>query len=117
MLSFFINLFKNAETRKRMLITLLVLFVFKLGASLTVPGINNIIIKLSSNSILGMMSLLGGGSIEQMSLLALGVGPYITSSIIVELLGMDVIPAIAEMKKDGQKGRDKMNRLTKYISI
>lgn len=117
MLSFFINLFKNAETRKRMLITLLVLFVFKLGASLTVPGINNIIIKLSSNSILGMMSLLGGGSIEQMSLLALGVGPYITASIIVELLGMDVIPAIAEMRKDGKKGRDKMNRLTKYISI
>ena len=64
-----------------------------------------------------MMSILGGGSIEQMSIFSLGVGPYITASIIIELLAMDIIPALAEMAKSGRKGRQQMNRITRYVSV
>ena len=113
----FIDFFKNKDIRKRILFTLLILFVYRLGSSIPAPGINSTIIKLSANSILGMMNILGGGSIEQMSIFSLGVGPYITASIIIELLAMDIIPALAEMAKDGKKGRQKMDRINRYLSV
>ena len=94
-----IDFFKNKDVRKRIFFTLLILFIYRLGSSIPAPGINSTVIKLSANSILGMMNILGGGSIEQMSIFSLGVGPYITASIIVELLAMDIIPALAEMAK------------------
>ena len=112
-----IDFFKNKDVRKRILITLLILFVYRLGSSIPAPGINSTVIKLSANSILGMMNLLGGGSIEQMSIFSLGVGPYITASIIIELLAMDIIPALAEMAKSGKKGRQQMDRITKYLGV
>ena len=113
----FIDFFKNKDIRKRILFTLLILFVYRLGSSITAPGINSTVIKLSANSILGMMNILGGGSIEQMSIFSLGVGPYITASIIVELLAMDIIPALAEMAKSGKKGREQMDRINKYLGV
>ena len=64
-----------------------------------------------------MMSILGGGSIEQMSIFSLGVGPYITASIIIELLAMDIIPALTEMAKSGKKGRQQMDRITRYLAV
>ena len=113
----FIDFFKNKDIRKRILFTLLVLFVYRLGSALTAPGINSTVIKLSANSILGMMNILGGGSIEQMSIFSLGVGPYINASIIIELLAMDIIPALAEMAKSGKKGRAQMDRITRYVGV
>ena len=68
-------------------------------------------------SLLTMMSVLGGGSIEQMSIFSLGVGPYITASIIIELLAMDIIPPLAEMAKSGKKGRQQMDRITRYLGV
>ena len=79
MLKTFTDFFKNKDIRKRILITLLILFVYRLGSAIPAPGINSTVIKLSANSILGMMNILGGGSIEQMSIFSLGVGPYITA--------------------------------------
>ena len=117
MLKTFTDFFKNKDVRKRILFTLLVLFVYRLGSAIPAPGINSTVIKLSANSILGMMNILGGGSIEQMSIFSLGVGPYITASIIIELLAMDIIPALAEMAKSGRKGRQQMNRITRYVSV
>lgn len=117
MLKTFTDFFKNKDVRKRILFTLLVLFVYRLGSAIPSPGINSTVIKLSANSILGMMNILGGGSIEQMSIFSLGVGPYITASIIIELLAMDIIPALAEMAKSGRKGRQQMNRITRYVSV
>lgn len=117
MLSTFVDFLKNKEIRKRILFTLVILFIFRLGSAIPAPGINDTVITLSANSLLTMMSLLGGGSIEQMSIFSLGVGPYITSSIIVQLLSMDIIPALAEMAKSGKKGRQQMDRITRYVAV
>ena len=113
----FIDFFKNRDIRKKIFFTLFILFIFRLGAAIPAPGINDTIIKLGSNSLLTMMSILGGGSIEQMSIFSLGVGPYITSSIIIELLAMDIIPPLAEMAKSGKKGRQQMDRITRYLAV
>ena len=117
MIKTFIDFFKNKEIRKRILFTLFILFIYRLGSAIPAPGINSTVIKLSANSILGMMNVLGGGSIEQMSIFSLGVGPYITASIIIELLAMDIVPPLAEMAKSGKKGRQQMDRITRYLAI
>lgn len=103
MLKTFSDFFKNKDSRKRILFTLLILFIYRLGSSVSAPGINTTVISLSANSLLNMMNVLGGGSIEQMSIFSLGVGPYITASIIIELLAMDIIPSLTEMAKSGKK--------------
>ena len=108
MIRTFVDFFKNKEIRSKILFTLAMLLVFRFGASIPSPGVNDTVINLSSNSLLGMMNLLGGGMIEQMSIFALGVGPYITASIIIQLLSMDIIPPLAEMAKSGKKGRQRV---------
>lgn len=113
----FIDFFKNKDIRKKIFFTLFILFIFRLGSSIPAPGVNTTVIKLSANSLLNMMSVLGGGSIDQMSIFSLGVGPYITASIIVELLAMDIIPALSEMAKSGKKGRQQMDRITRYLGV
>ena len=113
----FIDFFKNKDLRKRIFFTLFILFVFRLGSSIPAPGVDTTVIRLSANSLLTMMSILGGGSIEQMSILSLGVGPYITASIIIELLAMDIIPPLAEMAKSGKKGRQQMDVITRYLAV
>lgn len=117
MLSTFKDFLKNKEIRKKILFTLVILFIYRLGSAIPAPGINDTVITLSANSLLTMMSILGGGSIEQMSIFALGVGPYITASIIVQLLSMDIIPALSEMAKSGKKGRQQMDRITRYVGV
>ena len=117
MLKIFGDFFKNKEIRKKIFFTLLILLIYRLGVAIPAPGINDTIIKLSANSLLTMMSILGGGSIEQMSIFSLGVGPYITASIIIELLAMDIIPPLAEMAKSGKKGRQQMDRITRYVGV
>lgn len=117
MLSTFVDFLKSKEIRKKILFTLVILFIFRLGSAIPAPGINDTVITLSANSLLTMMSLLGGGSIEQMSIFSLGVGPYITASIIVQLLSMDIIPALSEMAKSGKKGRQQMDRITRYVGV
>ena len=117
MLKVFVDFLKNKEIRKKLLFTLFILFIFRLGAAIPAPGINDIQIQLASNSILNMMSMLGGGALEQLSIFSLGVGPYITASIIIELLAMDIIPPLAEMAKSGKKGRAQMDRITRYLGV
>ncbi len=112
-------MFKNKEIRNRILFTLAILFVYRLGAAIPVPGINKeaLLAGVESNNIINLMNLLGGGALDQFSVLALGVGPYITASIIIELLAMDVIPALADLKENGQEGRKKMDRITRYLGL
>ena len=117
MISIFKDFLQNKEIRKRILFTLVILFIYRLGSAIPAPGINDTLITLSANSILNMMSILGGGSIEQMSIFSLGVGPYITASIIIQLLSMDIIPALTEMAKSGKKGRQQMDRITRYLGV
>ena len=117
MLQVFVDFFNNKDTRKRILFTLLILFIFRFGAAIPVPGIDTRLFSLEGHNVLAMMNLLGGGSLEQMSIFSLGVGPYITASIIIELLSMDIIPALTEMAKSGKKGRQQMDRITRYLGV
>lgn len=119
MINTFIDMFKNKEIRQRILFTLAMLFVYRLGAAITVPMVDStkLMQGLADNSLFSMMNVLGGGMLERFSIFALGVGPYITGSIIVQLLAMDVIPALTEMSKAGATGKMKMDRVTRYVGV
>lgn len=115
MFSQFIDMFKNKQVRKRILFTLGMLFVFRLGAYIPVPNVKTNI--GASNDLVNMMNLLGGGAMDKMSIFSLGVGPYITASIIIQLLSMDVIPKLTELAKSGQTGRRKLDKYTRYLAV
>ena len=119
MITFIANIIKKPELRSRIIFTLGMLFVFRLGATITIPGVNGEVLTsaFASTGIFGIMNMLGGGSLERFSLFALGVSPYITSSIIIELLSMDVIPTLTEWSKEGENGRKKKDRVTRYFTI
>ncbi|MBQ1878287.1 MAG: preprotein translocase subunit SecY, partial [Erysipelotrichaceae bacterium] len=114
-----ISLFKNKDIRNKILFTLAMLLVFRLGAAITLPGVNpdKLVSGLSGNSLVAMMNILGAGSWQTFSIFSMGVGPYITASIVIELLAMDVIPALSELAKDGQKGRQQMDKITRYLAV
>ncbi len=119
MLSTLASLVKNKETRNKILFTLAILFIYRVGSAIPVPGVDAAKLgsQIADNSILSMMNLLGGGALEKLSVFAMGVTPYITASIIVQLLAMDVIPALTEMAKEGQTGRMKMEKVTRYLGV
>ena len=94
-----------------------VLFVFKLGTTIVVPGIDKSSLGTSNLGILELMNIMGGGALEQFSIFALGVTPYITASIIIQLLEMDIIPYFSELSKEGPVGRRKLNQITRYVGI
>ncbi len=119
MLKTFISFFENKDIRRKILFTLGMLLVFRLGAAITVPNIDTskLVTGLSDNDLIAMMNMLGAGSWQTFSVFSMGVGPYITASIVIELLAMDVIPPLAELAKDGQKGRQKMDKITRYLAV
>ncbi|MDM8196524.1 preprotein translocase subunit SecY [Massilimicrobiota timonensis] len=119
MLNFFKNVFKKGELRRRIIFTLGMLFVFRLGAAITIPSINADAIAASAanSGILGIMNMLGGGMLERFSIFSLGISPYITASIIIELLSMDVIPVLAQWQKEGNTGKKKKDRVTRYVTL
>lgn len=119
MASTFASLFKNKEIRNKILFTLAMLLIYRIGSAIPVPGVdaNKLAAQIADNSILSMMNLLGGGAIERLSVFAMGVGPYITGSIIIQLLSMDVIPALTEWAKSGQTGRQKIEKTTRYLGV
>ncbi|MER2179934.1 MAG: preprotein translocase subunit SecY [Carnobacterium inhibens] len=119
MIKLLIESFKTKEIRGRILFTLGILIVFRLGTHITVPGVNAAALQdLSSNSSLfSLLNTFGGGALDSYSIFALGVSPYITSSIVVQLLQMDIIPKFAEWAKQGEVGRRKLNQVTRYLTI
>jgi len=112
-----VDIFKNKEIVNRIFFTIIILFVFRVGAAITVPGVTVKDLDLNQNSALALMNLLGGGALQSFSVFALGVSPYITSSIITQLLGMDVLPALTELGKQGQFGRKKKEMATRYLTL
>jgi len=110
---------KNKEIMNRILFTVLILFIFRIGAQITVPGVNPSGLEeyLNSGSALSLMNLLGGGTLQTFSIFALGVSPYITAQIIVQLLSTDVLPALSELRRQGQYGRKKMEYATRYLTL
>ncbi len=113
------DLIKNKDIRNRILFTLAVLFVYRVGQSIVVPMVNNtaVMSAMTDNSLFAMMNTLGGGALEKFSILSLGVTPYITASIIIQLMAMDVIPALTEMAKAGATGRMQMDKITRYLTV
>lgn len=113
-----ISILKNKEIMGRIVFTLAILLIFRIGSQIIVPGVKvSDSEAFSDNSVFGLMNLLGGGALSSFSIFALGVSPYITSSIIVQLLSMDVLPALSELSKQGQTGRKKMEMTTRYLTL
>ena len=114
------QILKNKEIMNRIMFTILILFVFRIGAQITVPGVTlgaDLQNYLDSSYALSLMNLLGGGTLQSFSIFALGVSPYITAQIIVELLSTDVLPALTELKRQGQSGRKKIELATRYLTL
>ncbi len=110
--------FHNKEVLNRILFTLAIFFVFRIGSAITVPGvtIENDIFSDTTNAF-SLLNMMGGGALQNFSLLALGVSPYITSSIIIQLLSMDVLPALTQMTKEGETGRKRLNVVTRILAV
>ncbi len=104
----------NKDLRKRIYFTLGALLIFIVGTNLRVPGTTDITKNLG---FLELINAMGGGALKNFSILALGVSPYITASIIIQLLQMDIIPYFSELSKEGPVGRQKLNKITRYIGI
>lgn len=115
----FADMFKNKDIRNRIFFTLAMLFVFRFGSAITVPGVDvtELIKGMQDSSLFAMINMLGGGGLEQLSIFAMGVGPYITASIIIQLLSMDVIPALTELAKGGATGKKQIDRYTRYLAV
>ena len=104
----------NKDLRKRILFTLAVLAIFVIGTGIVVPGAKQI---TSDLGFLELLNLMSGGSLKTFSIFALGVMPYISASIITQLLQMDIIPYFKELKEEGATGRQKINRINRYLGI
>lgn len=104
----------NKDIRKRILYTLGVLLIFAIGTTIRVPGTNNITADLG---FLEVFNAINGGALKEFSIFALGVMPYISASIFVSLLQMDIIPYFSDLAKEGPTGRQKLNQITRYAGI
>lgn len=104
---------KNRDLLKRILFTLAALFVFKIGTAIIVPGISGI----SDMKFLEIMDAMSGGAFQRASIFALGVSPYITAQIVIQLLSADIVPYLSELTKQGGVGRKKLNQITRVVGI
>ncbi|MBQ2413427.1 MAG: preprotein translocase subunit SecY [Rikenellaceae bacterium] len=118
------NIWKIEDLRKRIIYTLCLLLVYRLGSFVVIPGINpnalgagsGIADQVDGNGLLGLLNIFTGGAFSNASVLALGVMPYITASIVIQLMGM-VIPYFQKMQKEGESGRRKLNQWTRVLTI
>ena len=112
------NAFKIKDIRKKILFTLLVLIVFRLGTYITVPGINaKALQSVASSGLVSILDTFSGGGLTNYSIFAMGVSPYITAQIVIQLLQMDIVPRFVEWSKQGDTGRRKLNQATRYLAI
>ena len=116
------NIYKIEELRKRILFTLGLLLIYRLGSFVTLPGINHSLLEAWTQSVnndgglMGLLNVFSGGAFSQASIFALGVMPYITASIIIQLLGI-MVPYFRKMQREGESGRRKMNQWTRFLTI
>ena len=108
---------KNKDIQKRILFTLACLFIFVLGKAIIVPGIDKYSLGVTQLGFIELINVMGGGALGQFSIFALGVMPYITASIIIQILAMDIIPYLSELKKQGGVGRNQLNKITRITGI
>lgn len=110
--------FKVKDIRSRIFFTVFILFVFRLGTHITVPGVDaSRLREIADLPFLNMLNLVSGGAMQQFSIFSMGVSPYITASIVIQLLQMDIVPRFVEWSKQGEVGRKKLNQATRYLTL
>ncbi len=115
------NALKTPEVRKKLLYTLLLIVIFRLGCYITIPGVDTFTLseqmKSATNGVTGLIDTISGGAFSRLSIFAMSITPYITASIVIQLLGL-VIPALEKLTKEGgEEGRTKINKYTKMLTI
>ncbi|MEL6892473.1 MAG: preprotein translocase subunit SecY, partial [Actinomycetota bacterium] len=121
MISSFLNIFKISDLRNKLLFVVLMVAVYRLGVAVQVPGVDPIAIEqlrasADQQGALGFLNLFSGGAFESFSIFALGILPYITASIIMQVLGV-VIPKLEELQQEGAIGQRKITQYTRYVTI
>ena len=112
-------IFKDTDLRKKILFVLLMLVVFRIGSAIPIPGVDSIRLKafISGNQFFGLLNIFSGGALANMSVVMLGVGPYITATIIMQLLSM-IFPRLKEIyQEEGEAGRQKFNQYSRYLTV
>ena len=115
------NIWTIEELRKRLVITFLLVVVYRLGCQIVLPGISPEDLKAlanftNSSGLMQLLDMFSGGAFSQASIFALGIMPYITASIVIQLLGM-VLPSLQKMQREGESGRQKLNQYTRYLTV
>ena len=116
-----VNIYKIEELRNRIGLTLSILLIYRLGAQIVLPGIDSVqLASLASRTdgggLLGILNAFTGGAFANASIFALGIMPYISASIVMQLLGM-AVPVVQKLQKEGESGRKKINQYTRYLTI
>ncbi|GAA3025420.1 preprotein translocase subunit SecY [Tetragenococcus solitarius] len=118
MLKLLKDAFKVKDIRSRILFTVFILFIFRIGTHITVPGVDAAELQtISELPFMNMLDLVSGSAMQRFSVFSMGVSPYITASIIVQLMQMDIVPKFTEWAKQGEVGRKKLNQATRYITL
>lgn len=112
------NIWKIEDLRVRIQNTLLFLLIYRIGSFIVLPGVNAATLDTAKakEGLVGLLNMFAGGSFSRSSIFALGVMPYISASIVVQLLGI-AVPAVTKMQKEGESGRNKLNQMTRYLTI
>ncbi len=121
MLGAFVNAFRTPDLRRKLLFVIGIIMIFRLGSQLPAPGVNvgnvqQCVSQVSNDSVYGLINLFSGGALLQLTVFALGIMPYITASIILQLLVV-VIPRLETLKKEGQAGQAKITQYTRYVTL
>lgn len=112
------NFIRVRDIRNKIIFTLLMLIVFRIGSFIPVPNVDAEVLKLNDEfNLIGFLNTFGGGALSNFSIFALGIMPYITASIIVQLLQMDIVPKFSEWAKEGEVGRKKLAQFTRYFTV
>ena len=114
------NIFKIEELRKRILFTILIILIYRFGSFVVIPGVDpnklSALQNSSSEGLLGLLNMFSGGAFGNASIFALGIMPYITASIIIQLLGM-AVPYFQRLQREGESGRKKLNQIMRYLTV
>ena len=120
MLSWLANAWRVPELRRRLLFTAMILALYRLGSFIPAPGVNSDQITGYFNhqggTVLGLLNLFSGNALSRFSIFALGIMPYITASIILQLMAV-VVPTLAQLQKEGESGYAKINQYTRYLTV
>ena len=119
MIQTLVSFFKTKEVRNKIFFTLAMLVIFKIGTYIPAPGVNPAAFdsQQGSQGVTDLLNTFGGGALKNFSIFAMGIMPYITASIVMQLLQMDIVPKFTEWEKQGEAGRKKLNNFTRYFAI